>query len=57
MNLWVWLLVGILVIISLILIFKKMNREKDYINLDDKLNSVKSKWNDCCKKIGKFFGA
>ena len=35
---------------------KMFKKDKDYIDLDSRLEGVKGKFSDCCRKIGKFFG-
>ena len=55
-----WLIWVIIIVFALFIIFiiarKIFKKEEDYINLDSRLEGVKGKFSDCCKKILGRFG-
>lgn len=55
----IWLLIIFLIIFFIIFVWiikKIFKKEENYINLEPKLESIKSNFNKCCQKINKFFG-
>ena len=57
MNGWIWAILSIVLVVIVIFVVRKMfKKDKDYIDLDSRLDGVKGKFSDCCRKIGKFFG-